>query len=115
MLWYILEKFKIREQSSFFFFFFFFLNVLYHSALETKVAKTLYIIFYTIILRGLTYVLNKFIFTSRNTQLEKNATKLKTWTHNNSFLYATLARSLCLGILFTINALRGGTTPLTKN
>ena len=31
MLWYILLKFQIREQSSF-------LNVLYHSALETKVA-----------------------------------------------------------------------------
>ena len=30
MLWYILYKFQIREQSSF-------LNVLYHSALETKV------------------------------------------------------------------------------
>ena len=30
MFWYILKRFQIREQSSF-------LNVLYHSALETKV------------------------------------------------------------------------------
>ena len=32
MLWYILWKFQIREQASF-------LNVLYHSALETKVEQ----------------------------------------------------------------------------
>ena len=32
MLWYILQKFQIREQSSF-------LNVLYHNALETKVPR----------------------------------------------------------------------------
>ena len=32
MLWYILLKFQIREQSSF-------LDVLYHSALETKVVS----------------------------------------------------------------------------
>ena len=32
MLWYILQKFQTRRQSSF-------LNVLYHSALETKVTS----------------------------------------------------------------------------
>ena len=38
MLWYILWKFQIREQSSF-------LNVLYNSALETKVYLIIIITF----------------------------------------------------------------------